>query len=331
MAKTFGLDIGSDSIKVLQAERAKEGFRLVHFASLSCAGEDQAEVIKQVVKEAGIKGGEVNVALPESDVYTRIVQTPRLSQAELASAIQYEAEQYVPVSLEEVELYHQVLMPVELAAEQKTMDVLLIAVKKERLKRLTDLLDKAGLMPRSLETELFALKRIFAKPDKPQLLVSFGHRTTDLMALDKGLPLIIHSFPTGGLALTKTLTNELSLSLEEAEQYKRSYGLRDDVLEGKIAKLLTPLIKELVNQIKKAYVFIQQKGKHHLPEELIITGGGALLPGLSVFLAEQLNVEVLVGDPLVGFIKDDEFKKKIGSETNPQLATVTGLALKDLI
>lgn len=331
MAKTFGLDIGSDSIKALQAEKAKQGFKLLHFASLSSTGEDQAELIKQVVKEAGIKGGEVNVALPESDVYTRIVQTPRLSQAELASAIQYEAEQYVPVSLEEVELYHQVLTPVELAAEQKTMDVLLIAVKKERLKRLTDLLDKAGLMPRSLETELFALKRIFAKPDKPQLLVSFGHRTTDLMALDKGLPLIIHSFPTGGLALTKTLTNELSLSLEEAEQYKRSYGLRDDVLEGKIAKLLTPLVNELVNQIKKAYVFIQQKGKQHLPEEMVIAGGGALLPGLSVFLAEQLNVEVLVGDPLVGFIKDDEFKKKIGSETNPQLATVTGLALKDLI
>jgi len=333
MAKFFGLDIGSQEVKVLQAEKVKQGFKVVHFAKVKTEpSKDMAVIIKAAVKEAGIRGAEVNIALPESDVYTRIVQTPRLSQTELASAIQYEAEQYVPIALEEVNLYHQVLEKsgnAGIEAEGK-MNVLLIAVSKERLKKLMTLLDNAGLMPKSLETELFSLSRVFTDVNKSQMLVSFGHRTTDLISLKNGVPLIIYSFPTGGMALTKALSSELSLSMEEAEQYKCTYGLQENMLEGKIARLLMPLIDELTNQIKKTYVFIQQK-KQPLPEELIITGGGALLPGLTGYLTKKLNVGVVVGDPLMRLVKDEKFKKMIGKESNPELATVTGLALKGLV
>jgi len=332
MAKFFGLDIGSQEVKVLQAEKVREGFRILHFARVKTQqDQDIGVTIKTAIKEAKVRGAEVNIALPESDVYTRIVQTPRLSQTELASAIQYEAEQYVPISLEEVNLYHQVLEESgdsEVGMEGK-MDVLLIAVSKERLKKLTTLLDNAGLMPKSLETELFSLSRVFTDVNKSQMLVSFGYRTTDLISLKKGIPLIIYSFPTGSMTLTKTLSSELSLSMKEAEQYKCTYGLQENMLEGKIARLLMPLIDELTNQIKKTYVFIQQK-KQPLPEELIITGGGALLPGLTGYLTKKLNVGVVVGDPLKRFVKDEKFKKLIGEESNPELATVTGLALKGL-
>jgi len=331
MAKYFGLDIGSDSVKVLETEMSKDGLRLVHYASVSTKEQDLASVIKQAVKEADIKAMEVNIALPESDVYTRIVQTPKLSRTELASAIQYEAEQYVPVSLDEVELYHQVLTKVEDSVDQKTMDVLLIAVAKEKVKRLTDMLDLAGLIPRSLETELLTLRRVFADVKKAQMLIQLGQKSTDLIVLDKGIPALIHSTATGGLALTKTLANGLGLPEDEAEEYKRTYGLREDLLEGKVAKLLLPLIGTVIGEIKKANVFIQQSKKHSLPEELIVSGGGALLPGLSSYLAEQLNIEVIVGDPFSRFLKDEAFKKMIAAESSPQLATVTGLAIKESV
>jgi len=331
MGAFFGLDIGSSQVKVLEAEKANSGFRIKHYAAVNHAGDGGglAVTVQKALKEAGIKAAaEVNLALPESDVYTRIIETPRLSETELASSIQYEAEQYVPVALSEVELYHQVLEEAGVDTEKKTMRVLLIAVPKERIKRLTQLLDQAGLIPKSLETELFSLKRVFTDLSKSQLLILFGHKTTDLMIMKKGSPLFLHSMGSGGRALTKNLVNELSLAEDQAEQYKRTYGLREDLLEGKVAKVLMPLIDEVVSQVNKAFVYIQQQGVKKLPEQLVMTGGGALLPGLSGYLVKKLNMEVVVGNPLQRFVKDEDFKKLITSETNPHLGAVVGLAVK---
>ncbi len=331
MGAFFGLDIGSSQVKVLEAEKANSGFRIKHYAAVNHVGDrsELAVTIQKAIKEAGIKAvAEVNLALPESDVYTRIIETPRLSETELASSIQYEAEQYVPVALSEVELYHQVLEGAGVDTEKKTMRVLLIAVPKERINRLTQLLDQAGLIPKSLETELFSLKRVFTDLSKSQLLILFGHKTTDLMIMRKGNPLFLHSMSSGGMALTKSLVNELSLPQDQAEQYKRTDGLREDLLEGKVAKVLMPLMDEVVNQVNKAFIYIQQQGVNKLPEQLVMTGGGALLPGLSGYLVKKLNMEVVVGDPLQRFVKDEDFKKLITTETNPHLGAVVGLAVK---
>jgi len=329
MSTFFGLDIGSSQVKVLQAEKENHGFKLTHFAAVNHVGGEMAPTIQKALKAAGIKmAAEANLSLPESDVYTRIIETPVLSETELASSIQYEAEQYVPVALSEVELYHQVLDSSNGEADKKTMRVLLIAVPKERIKKLTTLMDQAGLIPKSLETELFSLKRVYADEQKSQLLILFGHKTTDLMIMKKGSPLFLNSMSSGGMALTKAMMTELSLSAEQADQYKQTYGMREDLLEGKVAVVLTPLIDAVIDQVKKSFLYIQQQGYKKLPEQAVITGGGALLPGLSSYLVKKLNIEVVVGDPFVRFVKDENFKKLIASESNPQLSTVVGLAVK---
>jgi type IV pilus assembly protein PilM len=332
MGTFFGLDIGSSEIKALEVQKVDQGFKLKHFAAMPIQGKDSVEVIKAVIKEAGIKStAEVNVALPESEVYTRIVSTPKLSETELASSIQYEAEQYVPVPLAEVELFHQVLDASEIAQDEKKMKVLLIAVTKERLKRLTSILDNAQLIPKSLETELFSLQRVFTDVNKTQLLLSINYKTTDMMIMTKGLPLFLHSMASGSMAMTRTLMNELSLSEEQAEQYKRTYGIRGDLLEGKVAGLLAPLVNEVVSQIKKAMVYLNQQGFSKQPEQLVLTGGGALLPGLSAYLVKATNMEVVVGNPFRQFVETEELTKLITAKNNPQLAAVTGLAIKGLV
>lgn len=331
MSSFFGLDIGSNEIKALQASKDKVGYKVEHFAAQAIQGRDPIEVIKAVVKEAGIKQtAEVNVALPESEVYTRIVTTPHLSETELTSSIQYEAEQYVPVPMDKVDLYHQVLTDKEQVTDHKEMRVLLIAVTKERLKQLTDLLDQAHLIPKSLETELFSLKRVFSDSQKVQLIVSFNYKTTDMLILSKGVPMFLHSMASGAMAMTKTLMNEFSLSEEQAEQYKQTYGVQEDMLEGKVAKLLTPLVDEVVTQINKAMIYLTQQGFNRQPEQLVMTGGGALLPGLSGYLVKKTNMEVVVGDPLARFIKDEHLSRLVSQESNPQLATTVGLAIKGL-
>jgi type IV pilus assembly protein PilM len=332
MGSFFGLDIGSSSVKVLQVEKVQDGLKIKHFASAVIDADDHVEVIKKTIKESGIRPTtEVNVALPESDVYTRIVTTPLLSSTELASSIQYEAEQYVPVPLTEVELFHQVLSKSEDADVDNHMKVLLIAVTKERLGKLTNLLDEVGLIPKSLETELFSLMRVFSDTSKTQLLVSFGHRTTDMLILDKGLPMFLHSMPIGAVTMTNSLVNELKLPADQAEQYKVTYGIRQDLLEGKVASVLLPLVDKVVEQIEKSFVYLKQQGLNKLPDQMVMVGGGSLLPGLGSYLVKKINIEVLVGNPTLKFIKDENFTKFITKENSPELATVTGLALKELV
>ena len=333
MSAHFGLDIGSSQVKVMQIKKQTKGFELEHYSAVGLKAPDElAQAIREAVETAGIRSGtEVNLALPESEVYTRIIDTPRLSETELASSIKYEAEQYVPIPLEEVDLTHQIISRPEDSVDTKSMKVLLIAVPKDKVTQLTSLMDQAGLIPKSLETELFSLKRIFGNPQKSQVLVLFSHKTTDLMILNKGIPKFLHSMSVGGLSLTKSLANELSLPDDQAEQYKRTYGLKSELLEGKVALVIRPLIDKVVDQIKKSFVYLQQQGEQHLPEQLVIGGGGSMLPGLSGYLVKQLNLEVVVGDPLERFIKDEEFKKKINTDTNPQLAVVAGLAAKGYI
>lgn len=331
MSTFFGLDIGSTQVKVMQVSKNNQGLALERFALVKTDPKNQAMAIKQAIKEAGIKGtAEVNVALAEKEVFTKIIDTPKLSETELASSIQYEAEQYIPVALSEVELFHQVLA-IQEGVNEKMMKVLLIAVPKERMNSLLSLFDQAELIPKSLETELFSIRRLFSKEDKVQILMSCGYKTTDLMILSKGMPVFNYGINVGGLALTKSLMNELNLPADQAEEYKKTYGMRTDLLEGKVAKILTLVVDEIVSQINKAMLFLQQQNFNKQPEELVLAGGGALLPGLSAYLAAKLNLEVVVGDPFAKFVKDEAFIKLITQESNPQLAAVTGLAIKGLI
>lgn len=330
MSTSFGLDIGSTQAKAVEAEKTNQGFVLKHLGVAGFNPGGEAAAIRELLKSGGINPGhEANLALAENEIYSRIVSVPRLSETELNSAIQYEAEQYVPVALDEVELFHQILGE-NTAGEAKTMKVLLIAVPKARLKHLNQLLDTCGLIPRSLETELMALKRVLAEPGRYQLLLLLAHKTTDMIIIYRDEPILMHSLPAGSLSLTRNLVNEMGLSETQAEQYKQTYGLRADLLEGKVAQVLLPQFQELVNQINKAYVFLTQQGFRKTPEQVVLTGGGALLPGLTNFLVDKLNSEVVVANPFARFVRDKTFKRLVVSDANPQWTTAVGLALKGL-
>jgi len=328
MSKTFGLDIGSNQVKAIQVLEKDNFFLVTNLAAVEIGSQELSQAIRAAIKEAGINpNNEVNLALQESEVFTRIIKTPKLSEAELASSIQYEAEQYIPMALSEVELYHQIL-PQNMALDEKTIQVLLIAVPKQRVEEITSILDKAELLPHSIETEMFALKRLYGNDKKIQILLSFGHKTTDMMVLKQNAPLFTHSISIGALSLTKKLMNDLNLAPEQAEAYKRTYGLKKELIEGKVAEVLFPAIDEIIVQINKALIFLQQQGLNRQADEVIICGGGSLLPGLSAYLASKLNLEVSVGDPFKNFIKDERFKKLVTSEVNPQWSTAVGLAIK---
>lgn len=249
----FGLDIGSHSLKIAQVEKNKDKPRLIAFGFaeapprglLSEAETDLtalAEAIKRLHQEARIDTKNVASALPEDQVFTKVVTFPKLSDEELGSAIKWEAEQYVPIPLDEVNLDYQIVGKAKEGVAEK-IEVLLVAAPKRLIEKVLQVLRVAGFNPVALETEILALARSLITPDsETSLLVDLGARATDIAIVENGQVVLTRSIPTAGEALTRAVASGLDLEPSQAEEYKKAYGVDPKKLEGKIRGVIGPVL-----------------------------------------------------------------------------------------
>ena len=204
MAKTvLGLDIGSQYVKYILLEHlGKDQFRLysVGMAPAPAKGvsseasidqEALAATIKKLLKDGGVKKSEVNVALPESSVFTRIIQVPPLSERELASAIKWEAEQYIPLALDDVFMDFSIVGESKDKEGNKKLDILLVAGPKAVIQRYNKILELADLEGTAMETEIISASRALlpASLEKPPtvMVINLGAQTTDFSILRSGV------------------------------------------------------------------------------------------------------------------------------------------------
>lgn len=312
MAKLIGLDIGSTTMKLVELEQSGRMQKLITVGVsatppkglLSEASFDQialSEAVKKLALDAKVGTKSVNVALPENMVYTRVIQMPQLSEAELASAIRWEAEQYIPLPLSEVVLDYKVMQKGTTPNEGARMQVFLVAAPKTVVGKYQKVIELAGLELVSIETESLALGRALLEESQSSpvtLVVSIGaQRTTVFMAKGSAI-LLTYVIPSGGNALTRAIATDLEIDQMQAEEYKKTYGLKKDVLSGKIVHTLTPLLANLISELKRTISFYQEKSEQPLSmKRIVLVGGGAKLPGLVVYLTENLGIETQIGDP----------------------------------
>jgi len=334
----FGLDIGSYNVKIVQVKKDKNNYQLLAFGSapsttkgLLSEGEGDllslAEVIKRLHKDTGIKTKNVATALPQDQVFTRVVTLPALSDSEIESALQWEAEQYVPFPLSEVVLSHEVVRKTRENGKE-SIDLLLAAAPKSLVEKTMNILKMAGLIPVSIEMEIISMARSLIAPNHEQvLLVDFGAKATDLAIVENGAIVFVYSIPTGGEALTRALSLELGLELSQSEAYKKSYGIDPEKLEGRVGAALEPTLTTIVSELKKAIQFYQEGGKNI--QRVILSGGGAALPEINTFLAKELNLEVQVGNPFIQ-INDNGLLGKIPPYERALYSVAVGLAMKEI-
>lgn len=341
-AQSFGLDIGSHSLRLVQVDKSKRPYRLLTFAmeqtpkgaSLSESTIDWqllADAIKHLVKDSKVTTNNVVTAFPESLIFTRLVETPYIDPKTLDSAIRYLAEEYVPIPITDVSLVYQILKPGNKQTQEK-MEILLIAVPKDLIEKYLKILKLANLKPVAMETEILAVSRsvVGTSPESPtSLIISIGASTTDLAIYTKGIIAFTRSIPTGGSALSKALANELNFDISQAEEYKKTYGLLESELGGKIMLAIKPIFDVVVSEINRAVAFYQRKSPQDQIKRVLLCGGTAKLPGLLIYLAQSLGLEVQVGDPWVFMATDPALTQKL-NEYAPDFTVAAGLALKEV-
>ncbi len=339
MNTTVGLDIGSHSIKLI--EIAKEGNQIALLAagsmptppksmtsSLQVDLEAAAIAIKQLVRDTGTKSHEVSIALPESKVFTRVIEVPQLSTRELTSAIKWEAEQYIPLPLDQVNVDFTVLRDSQVTGTNK-MEVLLVAAPKSLMDKYLTILEFAGLTAVGAETEIIATSRAIARsiPNVRNVMVaSLGAQTTDIAILNNGILTFTRSVSAGGEAITRAIAQSLDFNLTQAEEYKRTYGLQKDKLEGKIVNATKPIMDTIVNEMKRSVAFYEEKYKDQHIETIMLSGGTSRLPGMVIYLAESMNFEVQLANPWIGIARDSRFN--VLNAEGPNFCIAVGLALR---
>lgn len=334
-----GLDIGSHSIKLI--ELAREGDQVALIAagsmptpqkaltsSLQADTEALAVAIKQLIQSTGTKTRTVNLALPESKVFTRVIEVPQLSPRELTSAIKWEAEQYIPLPLDQVNVDFTVLQDGKNTRTSK-MEVLLVAAPKALVDKYVSIMELAELNAVSAETEIIATSRAVGRslPNvRTVMIVSLGAQSADIAILRSGVLMFTRSVSTGGEAITRAIAQNLDFNLTQAEEYKRAYGLQQDKLEGKIITAAKPIMDTIIQEMKRAMAFYAEKYKEEHVDTVILSGGTARLPGMVIYIAQALNCEVQLANPWVGIAKDARFNVLNTEGANFSIAV--GLALR---
>ncbi|MCL4359669.1 pilus assembly protein PilM [Patescibacteria group bacterium] len=340
MMTIVGLDIGSHTIKVVELAHDKGKCTLLAAGSGRTpknvlVSQDQkdreqlAETIKKLLKDTGIQSQTVNIALPESQVFTRIIETPQLSKVELSSAIKWEAEQYIPLPLDQVSVDFSILRDSRATGTSK-MDVLLVASPRTLIDRYLSILELADLSPNIVETEIIATTRSLlqsASLVKTAMIVSLGAQTTDLSIIRQGILTFTRSISAGGEALSRALAQGLGFELSQAEEFKRAYGVERDKLEGKIVEAVKPIMDTIIGEINRAIAYYQEKYRGEHIDAVFLSGGTARLPGMVVYFAQSLNIEVQLANPWTSVIRDPRFR--VLDPEGPVFTVATGLALRE--
>lgn len=339
--KSFGLDIGATSIKVVALEGKPGAFILkaAHISPAPAKGmlsespldeEEMAQSIVKAVKEAGIDGKAVNVALPENQVYTKVLEMPVLSDRELASAIYWEAEQYIPVPLTNITLVWNVLKRPEHPTPTDKMEVLMVGAPTMLVSKYQKIISIAGFEISGMETEILATTRSLVSDDKfpTSLIVNIGAVSTSFAIIRGGVMVFTYSMSIGGAAINRAIATDFGLSPQQAEEYKRVYGISGKSLGGKIGKATEPILNSILGEIKKSIAFYSQKYKDDSPiRQIILSGGTAKLPGIEIFFANNSGIETAIANPWK-VLSSQQMPKTILDNASDYTIAV-GLAMKD--
>ena len=299
MAKKLYLDIGTSLIKALVISsdgqiKNSAIFPNLYSKLLTVMSNSEkiqfTDDIRAKLKEAGIRETGLSASLPESLVFAKTMVFPRMSTPELATAIKWELDQSVPFPPNDIESSWSVFEKNKYMGEDR-VGVYVVAVPTKTSELYTQLLDLLGLEVSRLENEIVPMVRAFSVylDEEPCVILDFGSSGVKMALVDKTMIFGSYYFPVGGQGITGLIADNFGLSYEQAEQYKKTYGILEDQLDGKLHKAVIPVIDNMIAEIRKLLLSFRNDYGETKPTKIYMTGGGSLLPGLASYLSKNMN------------------------------------------
>ncbi len=337
---TIGLDIGSSFLKVVQLKEKKGGYELEAFDMMPLPPElivegsiidslRLVESIKDLLKKAKIKAKNCALGIAgHASVIIRRISLPEMSEEELSESIKFEAEQYVPFDVDDVAIDFQILGPKE---EPGQMDVMLVAVKKDIITEYTSVVREAGLNPVVVDVNSFALGNMYEinyeiETDRNVALVNIGASTINLSVMKGGVSVFTRDSSMGSNLHTEALQKEFNLSFEDAERLKMGETIQS-VSEDEAQSVILAASEEIAGEISRSIDYFRSTMFHEDINEVMLSGGGALVRGLPELLAERVGLEVRLAEPFKN-INTGKFDIAYIEDVSCMAAVAVGLAIR---
>ena len=340
----LGLDISSSSVKLVELSRDKAGNLVLDRCAIEPLErgwitdgnvekfDEVAEAVRRVIKKSGTKTRQVVMALPASAVITKKIILPGgLSDADLESQVESEANQYIPFSLDEVSLDFCVVGPSTTSSGD--VEVLIAASRKEKVQDRQGLAEAAGLKPVVVDVESYASRLATARLienlpnrglDTLVALFEVGALTTSMQVIKNDEVLYERDQAFGGAQLTQLIVRQYGFSPEEAETKKRSGDLPEDYESG----VLKPFVDSMAQEIGRALQFFFTSTPHNKVDYVMLAGGSSSLPGLTESVTQQTSFACLQADPFQGMTIGSDVKEKKMRREAASYLTSCGLALR---
>jgi type IV pilus assembly protein PilM len=337
-----GLDIGSSAVKLVELKPGKGSYRLAQAGLETLSPEaivDGAimdsslvvEAINRLVTGLGIRNTNFGTSLSGHSVIIKKISLPAMSESELAESIRWEAEQYVPFDINDVNLDYVVLD----STRPDSMDVLLVAVKKDKIAEYTGVLLQAGKTPALVDVDAFAIQNAYEvnyplTPGRVVALVNIGASVTNVSILSGANAIFWRDISFGGNQYTDALQKELNLGFDQAESLKAGGKAGEHAMSDALP-ILQAVSQDMAQELQKTFDFFTATTATERIDEIVLSGGSARIVNLDAQLKERFDVPVEIMNPFRQIeTSGSGVSEEWLADHAPSLAIAVGLAVRQV-
>lgn len=332
----FGLDIGTNAVRVVELSGGPDSWRLEHYAYVPVDSKTTAsdspearrrlgEAIITAVGQSGIKVRDVAIGLPSSKTFNTIADIPNGSDAELRATMKYQVDQYIPGAIDDTKVDWALLGPSLRAQDQQ--EVLIASVAKSYSEQRLEFIEGLGFNVIAAEPDPIAMTRALVPyaNKTAMLLLDMGEHSTDIVVVYGDSPRLIRTIPTGLSTFIKSATQNLNVQDDQARQFILKFGLASDRLDGQVLRALESTLEGFAAEVVKSIKFFQTRYPNVAITAEMLTGFAASIPLFNQYIATKTGIPATTATPWQNISVSQSVQAQIAPVAN-EFATAIGLA-----
>lgn len=343
--EAVAIDIGSHTIKLVQLKKSSKGYQLKHFGLISIPPEaiSDGEVadpeavvfsLKNLIETEKLKTKNAVTAVSGHSVIVKKISVPSMGEDELAESIRFEAEQYIPFDIEDVNIDFQILgTSGEQTEEPEQMEILLVAARKERITNFTELIAQAGLKTVIVDVDAFAMENQFelnydTPADEVVALINIGAGMMNINMVKDQMTAFTRDVSLGGRQFTEAVARGLQVDPQTAESLKLGQEIEGHG-SAEVIPIIHGVIDKMCVEIQRSFDFFRSTASGETIARILLSGGCACIQGIDRYLSDTLGVPVEIADPFRNIhVNSSDFDLEYIRHMGPMAAIAVGLALR---